>query len=232
MKMTVGPLPPAVYWRRRAVVIGALIAAVLVLTYSCVSSGQSAGKPRAAAPTTAASPTTQPSPTGEPLLTPGVGTPPPDGATPPPAGTPAPTAAAPVDPGAAGSGPCADTELQITPMPETTSVKQGVPVRITLRIKNVAARPCPRDVGASAQELYLVQGGTKAWSSDACDAPTGTSVRTYQPGDVTDFFVVWNAKQTAGGCGGTRPWAAVGAYQLFARVGTKVSDPVAFQVTA
>ena len=35
MRLTVGPLPPAVYWRRRAVVLGALLLVVIVLFVSC-----------------------------------------------------------------------------------------------------------------------------------------------------------------------------------------------------
>ena len=49
MNLTVGPLPPAVYWRRRAVVVGVLLVLVLLVTYACGSSGGkgSAGAPRA-----------------------------------------------------------------------------------------------------------------------------------------------------------------------------------------
>jgi len=35
MNLTVGPLAPAVYWRRRAFVAGALLVVVLLLVYSC-----------------------------------------------------------------------------------------------------------------------------------------------------------------------------------------------------
>src|SRR6266542_3459450 len=39
MRTTVGPLPPAVYWRRRAVVLGALLLVVILLFVSCSGGG-------------------------------------------------------------------------------------------------------------------------------------------------------------------------------------------------
>ena len=39
MRLTVGPLPPAVYWRRRAVVLGAGLLFLIVLLYSCDAAG-------------------------------------------------------------------------------------------------------------------------------------------------------------------------------------------------
>ena len=35
MRATVGPLPSAVYWRRRAVVLGAVLLSIIVLFVSC-----------------------------------------------------------------------------------------------------------------------------------------------------------------------------------------------------
>ena len=44
MRLTVGPLPPAVYWRRRAVVLGAGLLFLIVLLYSCTGSDRNAKK--------------------------------------------------------------------------------------------------------------------------------------------------------------------------------------------
>ena len=43
MRLTVGPLPPAVYWRRRAVVLGGVIAVIFTLTYACSSAAGGKG---------------------------------------------------------------------------------------------------------------------------------------------------------------------------------------------
>src|SRR3712207_1808921 len=74
MRMTVGPLPPAVYWRRRALVLGAVLAVLLVLVYSC-SSGSNDGDGRAAPNGGSKAPASgTPTPSGS-LLTPSIGDP-------------------------------------------------------------------------------------------------------------------------------------------------------------
>ena len=45
MRLTVGPLPPAVYWRRRAVVLGAGLLFLIVLLYSCTGTDRNTGAP-------------------------------------------------------------------------------------------------------------------------------------------------------------------------------------------
>ena len=49
MRLTVGPLPAAVYWRRRAVVVGAILLFLIVMMYSCANPGESGVTPQASA---------------------------------------------------------------------------------------------------------------------------------------------------------------------------------------
>jgi hypothetical protein len=97
----------------------------------------------------------------------------------------------------------------------------------------MSARTCVRDLGAEMQEMYLQQGSTKEWSSDACvkRGATGTDIRTFPPNHEFSYWVIWEGKATAPGCV-NQQWIAKGAYQLFGRLGTKISDPVTFTVTA
>ncbi|MER7168723.1 hypothetical protein ABT336_21980 [Micromonospora sp. NPDC000207] len=76
MRLTVGPLPSAVYWRRRAVVLGAIILLLVVLLYSCSRSENTAGPDGGASPSA-------PAP-GESVTTPQTGSPSdgPDGGAP------------------------------------------------------------------------------------------------------------------------------------------------------
>jgi hypothetical protein len=121
--------------------------------------------------------------------------------------------------------------MSVVPVPEAASVRQGVPFKIALKIKNISNRTCMRDVGASAQELYIQQGTTKMWSSDACDALTGSFIRTFAPSLEIEAYVVWNGRATSQGCA-NRPWAPVGAYQVLGRLATRFSEPVPLQITA
>jgi hypothetical protein len=236
MRLTVGPLDPAVYWRRRAVVLGGVLVAVLLLTYTCSGeSGAKDSKNRATPNTRSSAQAASPSPSAS-LLTPIVGGGPgsagpsanPPAANPPAAGNNPPSAGG---AGAGGNSPCADSEVTVVPSVEAPSARQGVPTKFTIKIKNVSARTCARDVGAQMQELYLQQGTAKVWSSDACSNRPGESLMTtFPPSHEVAYWVTWDGKSTGQGCD-NRPWLAKGNYQLYGRLGTKISEPVAFAVT-
>jgi hypothetical protein len=228
MKLTVGPLPSAVYWRRRAVIAGTLVILLITLIYSCSGGSaqrKTAGK-GAAAPSSrpAASPSPKPSASESvPAFTPS------DSISPAP-DNPAPAASdsAPASP--AATGPCTDEEMAVSAVPEATSVARGNFVKLTLKIKNTSARTCTRDVGADAQELYLVDGAkAKVWSSDACDAIHGNDVRTFRPGIEAEFFVFWDGKATDRGCA-NRPFPTAGKYQLVGRLASKVGDAAVLEI--
>jgi hypothetical protein len=234
MKLTVGPLAPAVYWRRRAVVLGALLFVVFLIAYSCSGSDPSgAANVHGTSGSRSAAPSGSPSPSASTVLTLPLNTEPTGSASSsqpqgPPAG----------GGGGPASGPCTDADMSVVAVPDPATVKQGVAtirqgtsIKISMKIKNISNRSCTRDVGASAQELYVAQGSTKAWSSDACDALTGTDTRTFGPGIEIEPYVVWNARATSSGCA-NRPWAAIGTYQIVGRLGSKLSDPVPLQITA
>jgi len=228
MNLTVGPLPPAVYWRRRAVVVGVLLVLVLLVTYACGGSGSngSAGSPRAdvGTGTTVANP---PDPTGS-VLHPQTGSPP-DSGSPAPSLAPAPAAAPAVQTsGPAQSDFCADSEIRLTPSAQKI-VGGSFPYMLTLRIKNVSDRTCKRDVGADPQELHIVLNGQTVWSSDACQTVHGQpDIRTFPPGIEDSFTIGWDG--TIGTACNNKTPATPGGYQVVGRLDSKTSDPVAFAV--
>ncbi|GAA1803046.1 hypothetical protein HC028_05025 [Planosporangium flavigriseum] len=134
------------------------------------------------------------------------------------------------EPPAPATGPCTDAEMAVTAAPAQASVAQNAHVRFYLRIKNISARSCTRDVGADAQELYLQDTSkAKIWSSDTCEPRHGTDVRTFGPGIEAEFFLDWNGKaSSATGCTNNAP--PKGKYELLARLATKLSDPVALEL--
>jgi hypothetical protein len=229
MNLTVGPLPPAVYWRRRAVVAGVLLVLVLLVTYSCGgSSGSGAsGQPRA----NSASET--PDPTGS-ELRPQTGTPPTDGSSAPavdPSGAafgPPATSAAPPQQTQPQVDFCADSEILLTPSAKKI-VGGTFPYQLTLRVKNVSNRTCKRDVGADPQELHIVANGQTVWSSDACQTVHGQpDIRTFQPGIEDEFMIGWDG--TIGTACNNKTSAQPGSYLLVAKLDSKASDPVPFTV--
>ncbi|MFI7596801.1 adhesin [Actinoplanes sp. NPDC049681] len=251
MRTTVGPLPAAVYWRRRAVVLGALLLGVIVLFVSCSGGDDDSTRGKGASSQAPISAPASRTPDDEPSF------------VDPPAGAGNPSLPDPEDIRSAGTdgqpvtqpddgvddgtdagtdtnvtvpvdGSCTDAEISVTPIPASTTARRGVPVEIRLKIKNVSARTCSRDVGADLQELYIESGAQKIWSSDTCSNAKGSDVRQIPPNGEREYNVTWNGRQSnkcsAGLAAGTAPPA--GQYQVRARLGAKVSVPVTLTLTA
>src|SRR3954452_12972344 len=115
MRLTVGPLPAAVYWRRRAVVLVGLAVLVLIASYACGGPTTSnAGAQRTPTPTPTASHFA--------TATPITHTPPPQTTTPPPTAFSLPTGSAVI--------PCTDDELELTAGADSAQVKRGQEVDV------------------------------------------------------------------------------------------------------
>jgi hypothetical protein len=217
MKLTVGPLPAGVYWRRRAIVGGALLIAMLLLWTQCSGPDPKRTPASAQSPSVPVSPAADPAPT---IQTP---------TTDDPAGSaPASTTSAPA---VASTLPvCADADLSLVAAPEQPVQFRGAYLKFTLKIKNTSTRECTRDLGADFQELYLQVGALKMWSSDQCDAPHGSQPTTLKPSIEVSFSTTWNGKATNNGCA-NREVPPAGKYELVGRLDTKLSSPVQVQLT-
>jgi hypothetical protein len=230
MRLTVGPLPPAVYWRRRAVVLGAGLIFLLVLFYS-FNGPDSGAAPKGGA---AKSPSAQPKPTA--VLTPETESPPPPSNNDP--GLPvssatgsAPAGIPPAPPPADGS--CSDAEISVIPVPAPSSIRRGATVDLRLKIKNVSDRTCSRDVGADLQEIYIRLGAKLVWSSDTCNPTRSNDLESFTPNFEREYRVTWNGKDNSKCANGVAngPAPEAGEYQVFGRLGTKHSEPVKLTIT-
>jgi hypothetical protein len=221
MRLTVGPLPAAVYWRRRAVILLALAMVVLVVSYACgTSEGPLAGA--GTHPTTTATPTSTPTPT---VLRPSTSTPRPAQST------------YTLPPAAGATGPCTDPEMRVTATAAAATVQRGQAVDVTIKIKNVSQRTCGRDIGADMQELRLLDGTTMIWSSDDCNANRGRNVQSFAPGRQVSYTLTWNGHRSRTGvgektCVAGAPTPEPAVYQLVARLDQKLSEPFSLRVRA
>jgi hypothetical protein len=236
MNLTVGPLSPAVYWRRRAVVLGVVLLLVILLVSMCGGSGNANKQGASSARTTgSASPT--PSQSSQPPIiggsNPGAGGPGGGGS-----GSPGPTAGATAPAGPAATGAvsvdpqlCTDAEIQLTP--SVHAVPGGTyPYRIDLKIKNASARSCKRDVGAGPQEMHITDSaGRILWSSDYCQSGAGSDLRTFGPNIESPFSLNWDGDGDAAGCV-KNAQLGPGSYRVVAKLGTKLSEPVPFTIAA
>jgi hypothetical protein len=135
--------------------------------------------------------------------------------------------------GVVASVPCADADVSLTAAVSPSPGIYGGVITLTLIVRNTADQPCLRDVGSAPQELQVRQGATVVWSSDHCNTPQTSDVRAFGPNIESRFSLRWNTYRVAPHeCdppADAMP-AGVGTYQVVARLGTKLSDPVTFEI--
>lgn len=239
MKLTVGPLPPAVYWRRRAIVLGGLLLIILLIVYACGPNPSNAGGSQGphASPNASSSapiapaPSTSSLPSGPSVSVSATPTTKPTASTAPPTAGPSPK------PSTLGAD-CVDSEVLVTTSIVPTSpgagkLQYGGTFILKLQVQNTSSRTCTRDVGSVAEELMIKHGSTKIWSSDDCSSggPKPHDVRTFHPGDAVSATIQWSSYDiTTNGCKASSTPAPPGSYDLIGRVGTKTGSPKPFEI--
>jgi len=221
MRLTVGPLPAAIYWRRRAVVLVGLAMIVLIVFYACTGTDSNAGAGALPTPT----PTTSTTPVA-------TSTAPATATTTSSSPTPTPFTL----PVAAATGSCTDLEMEVSATAAAAEVKRGQPIDFTIKIKNISTRTCARDIGADMQELQLRDGTTIIWSSDDCGANHGHDDRQFTPGMEVSYTRTWPGLRSRGGNNTVDCTITISPdparYQVVARLDQKFSTPFELHITA
>ncbi|GAA3386684.1 hypothetical protein [Cryptosporangium minutisporangium] len=233
MNWTVGPHPSSVYWRRRLLILGPLVIILLAFASCMISggSGSDAARVVGVPSTTQASPAAGGGDSPDPGES-GAGS---ADASPsqesPDSATAAPQA--PAGGSKSSSAACADTALTLTAVPSDGSVRIGEFAAMRLVVKNSSSAACRRDVGSNEQELKILSGTAKVWSSDDCssraDAAAATVDRKLVPGETLNYYIKWGGTTSSKNCVTGAP-VKPGKYQLVARLGTLESKPVPFTV--
>ncbi|GAA2075702.1 hypothetical protein GCM10009821_13580 [Aeromicrobium halocynthiae] len=204
------PLPAAVYWRRRLLLLGVLLLA---------SWGVVQVWPTGGAAETPARPAVSPA----------------DDETQDPAQDRGPTAgpqmAEESDESArqttvsvaAGGRPCDPESIRISPQvpPDQAS---GAPVRIQLGLSTSAEEPCTFTADAGDVVALVSARGQAVWDSDVCRGTTllDGSV-ALSPGWVTVAEATWSGRGSGPICSDDEDWASPGKYRL--RIGTFGGEP-------
>ncbi|TFV49402.1 MucR family transcriptional regulator [Blastococcus sp. TF02A-35] len=213
----VGPLPAAVYWRRRLVVlalVAALVGGLVWLAVALLDRRGTAGG-EAAAQTTAG-------PTELPALDRVV---PSVAAVRTPAAPSVPVAApsAPPAPSQVAGEPCTDEVLAIE-VRTPGAVPVGSKPTFELLLANTADVPCVRALDKELQELVLVDAaGARVWGSNDCFPESSDDPRTLAPGELVAIPVVWGGLTSEPTCTAERTTPPPGAYAVRGRLDTKVS---------
>lgn len=218
-----GPLPPEIYWRRRALAIGILVVALalviwLVLTVS--RGGDSPGTTKAAVTSSssatnkpaAASTSTPPSTTGETSAK--------------PSGTTVANA------GGVAAGICPDQSLAVKVTVEQPTYKTGETPVFGIVITNISSSACSRDVGSGLQQVSVtsLDGQRRLWSSTDCYPDGAPDVRTLNRGEQAAFMVTWSGSTSQPNCAGDRVQVPPGAYAVVAQLGSLRSAAEPFNI--
>ena len=224
----VGPLPAAVYWRRRLLVLGLL--AALLGGGSWVGSALLGG---AGTPAEAAG--VQRPAGGPPALdqvVPSLAAVQLPGTAPP---TASPSASPSVSPAAASptaAGPCTDDMIGLEVRPGSTSAAAGAAVTVELVVTNTSPAACTRPLDPQLQEVVLLDGsGARLWGSSDCQPATGSDTRTLAPGQAVAFPVQWTGRTSQPGCTGAPTTPAPGDYVLRGRLDTKTTGDAGITLT-
>lgn len=191
----VGPLAPGVYWRRRAVVAGLLVAlsalvAVGVGTFGSGRTVREAAGARGSAPRALGS---TPAPTSRPSA----------------AATPSATPSSP--------GACVAASLEVTAAASAPVYPAGVLPELTLRVQNVGGFPCAVPLGGGASALVVYTGQQRVWASTDCDGGTRV-LDTLAAGAHYQVTYAWDRDFSHPGCPAGTPAAQPGTYYVVAVV--------------
>jgi hypothetical protein len=228
----VGPLPAAVYWRRRALLLG-LVLAVLVgggwLTVAAATgraddapvaagatgtAGSSAGTPSLEQVVPSLAAVQMPTPAPKP--------------TPAPATTPVPAPA----PVLVDGGPCTDDMISVAVRPSEPSVAVGSKPTLVLVVTNTSPVSCTRALDKGLQEIVLLDaGGSRVWGSNDCFPEASSDTRTLAAGQAVEFPITWGGRTSEPTCTAPRVTPPRGTYVLRGRLDTKLSADAAFTLT-
>lgn len=240
-----GPLPQSVYWRRRVfAAVGSVLAVVLLAwligglveaddqhpvqgTANAADMGDDAAPATVRVTSTArlSAPPSSPGPDdprGSVTASPRSST-----TTAPPATTTTTTTPPPGPP-----KPCPDTVMRVAAAPDVPSYPVGARPLLKLRIVNVGAVPCTRELDRKLREIMVFGAdGTRLWSSNDCYRPEEPDVRVLAPKQVMEFSVNWAGRTSKPGCPVDRETVRAGTYRVVGKLGPLTSAPAPLTLT-
>ena len=213
----VGPLPAAVYWRRRLVVLALALGLVAGLTWlaAALLGGPADGERATAAASTELPALDRVVPSVEAVRTPRV----PEASTAAPSASPSPSPS----PSPQAGGPCADADLAVD-VRAPAEVRVGSKPTLELVVRNTGSVPCVRALDKELQELVLLDAsGARVWGSNDCFPESSDDQRTLAPGEEIAMPLVWGGLTSEPTCSAQRSTPPAGSYVLRGRLDTKAS---------
>jgi hypothetical protein len=201
----VGPERPSVYWRRRAIALGAVLVVVIVVVLIVVGRGN--GATPAAAPSASAGTSGSSSSSSAPAASSSKASP-----------SPSPSASA-----AADGAACTKDQIELTPVVDKTAYGPTEDPKIAMSITNTGSNSCHMDLGSAQQVLTISSGEEQYWSSKDCQTNGTDQDVTIKAGQkLTTPSIAWDrTRSSASTCDASRPSVTGGgaSYHLSVAVG-------------
>jgi hypothetical protein len=211
----IGTRPRAVYWRRRVVLFGALLALVGLTAWVLrpgsdkMSAARPGPAPRQSSSDAAASASTHPTGSG----------------------------AASASKSAKSSRPahsvaaCVPRALKIAAVVDRSSYRVGERPTMLLQVTNTAAAPCIQDLADSQVELRIYNGESRVWGSHDCTIEPGVADHTLAVGRPVRVSIVWSGLSSQPKCAGTRQRVGAGTYTLYALLSGHEGSAAQFSIS-
>jgi hypothetical protein len=214
--LTRGPLPPRVYWRRRALLVVAGVLLVFALARGLSAGSDATSGPDAATPVAAV-------PTSTVTVTP---------------------SATPIDPQraegkkrkrrepvlVAPTGPCADEDIAVTPtVPRPIA---GRNVLVVLELRTISAEACTWEASPETLTLKITSGKDDIWSSRQCPRAVPSRSVVVRSAVATKIGVTWSARRSDDECSTLTHWALPGFYHVTAAALAGEPADVQFELEA
>lgn len=176
-----GPERPAVYWRRRLIVFGALLAVIVLVIVLIVRLASGAGAENTAATPTPTPTTAAPAPTATPE-----------------ASTTAPIdEAATTDPGSAAA--CTADQIRVEAVVNGTSFAADELPQLSLSVTNTGSAACTMNAGTSQQVFTVSSGEEPYWTSTDCQTAPSDQQVLLEPGKTVSSNppITWDRTRSA-----------------------------------
>lgn len=196
-------MPRAIYWRRRLLLLAALILLAWVALQLWPTKDDSKQTAR---------PSATPTPSASPTVT----------ATPSATAEPTPAAATTTVKLSGGGDECDSQKVRITAFVADGQQAQ-TPINVDLAISTTAKRPCTFTAKTYDPLAVVNLGDTRVWDSSACERPVAAGTLQLVPGWTTVARVPWLPKRSGKACADSEPWLEPGAYTL--EIGTLGGEP-------
>ncbi|MFL6154739.1 MAG: hypothetical protein ACJ72D_01520 [Marmoricola sp.] len=206
-------LPARVYWFRRALVLGSLLAVVFAFSHLLGGGGGDGAATQTAANLGKATPGANAGPLGPRPVT-----------VPTATATGTPPAAALAQP----DGPCALDDITVTPVMGDTAA--GTSVNLVLQLSGVQPA-CTFKLSSHTLVAKVTRWGDRIWSSQQCPGSVPKQTVVVRSAQPTTVQVSWNGHRSDDTCSRSTRWAPPASYRLIAAVvGSEPSDAV-FRLT-